>query len=320
MYIFDLSRHKNRTLKPPPLPVSATQEKKKKKKKKKRESSRDGEKEMQDFSLLSTTAKGGKRGNATTTKRETTEWEDAQRKFGNWKPLEEEEEEEREKDDLREIQASVPAKTNGSDDDEDESDEDEDDEAFMKSYREKRISELKQESEFFNNNNNNKKDDGATLKTVRLITREEWTREVTKLSRTNPVLVLLTRENNADCYPLERVVEDLAYKYRASETKFRRAEARDIIPNYPERNVPTIILYRNGDVVENIVGIEQFGGRNGVNPETVKRRVRMTAKASEFLMDEREAEEKESERQRKIREERAYGTGNNDEGDDDDDE
>ena len=319
MYIFDLSRHKNRTLKPPPLPVSATQEKKKKKKKKKRESSRDGEKEMQDFSLLSTTAKGGKRGNATTTKRETTEWEDAQRKFGNWKPLEEEEEEEREKDDLREIQASVPAKTNGSDDDEDESDEDEDDEAFMKSYREKRISELKQESEFFNNNNN-KKDDGATLKTVRLITREEWTREVTKLSRTNPVLVLLTRENNADCYPLERVVEDLAYKYRASETKFRRAEARDIIPNYPERNVPTIILYRNGDVVENIVGIEQFGGRNGVNPETVKRRVRMTAKASEFLMDEREAEEKESERQRKIREERAYGTGNNDEGDDDDDE
>ena len=280
---------------------------------------------MQDFSLLSTTAKGGKRGNATTTKRETTEWEDAQRKFGNWKPLEEEEEEEeeeREKDDLREIQASVPAKTNGSDDDEDESDEDEDDEAFMKSYREKRISELKQESEFFNNNNNNnnKKDDGATLKTVRLITREEWTREVTKLSHTNPVLVLLTRENNADCYPLERVVEDLAYKYRASETKFRRAEARDIIPNYPERNVPTIILYRNGDVVENIVGIEQFGGRNGVNPETVKRRVRMTAKASEFLMDEREAEEKESERQRKIREERAYGTGNNDEGDDDDDE
>jgi len=279
---------------------------------------------MQDFSLLSTTAKGGKRGNATTTtKRETTEWEDAQRKFGNWKPLEEEEEEEeeeREKDDLREIQAFVPAKTNGSD--EDESDEDEDDEAFMKSYREKRISELKQESEFFNNNNNNKnkKDDGATLKTVRLITREEWTREVTKVSHTNPVLVLLTRENNADCYPLERVVEDLAYKYRASETKFRRAEARDIIPNYPERNVPTIILYRNGDVVENIVGIEQFGGRNGVNPETVKRRVRMTAKASEFLMDEREAEEKESERQRKIREERAYGTGNNDEGDDDDDE
>ena len=280
---------------------------------------------MQDFSLLSTTAKGGKRGNATTTtKRETTEWEDAQRKFGNWKPLEEEEEEEeeeREKDDLREIQASVPAKTNGSEDDDDESDEDEDDEAFMKSYREKRISELKQESEFFNNNNNNnKKDDGATLKTVRLITREEWTREVTKVSHTNPVLVLLTRENNADCYPLERVVEDLAYKYRASETKFRRAEARDIIPNYPERNVPTIILYRNGDVVENIVGIEQFGGRNGVNPETVKRRVRMTAKASEFLMDEREAEEKESERQRKIREERAYGTGNNDEGDDDDDE
>ena len=118
---------------------------------------------------------------------------------------------------------------------------------------------------------------------VRRIERAEWTTEVTSSSHEIPVVVLLVKENNEACDRLEKVVEDLADKYR-TKTKFVRADATEIIPNYPERNTPTIILYRNGDVVENIVGIEQFGGRNGVNSETVRRRVQ-SAKSNEFLMD-----------------------------------
>ena len=176
----------------------------------------------------------------------------------------------------------------------DEEDE-EDEEEFMKSYREKRISEMmmmqkeeKDEKEEKNNNFQNEY--------VMHVSREQWTKEVTLISHSNPVLVLLTKENSKACYPLERVMEDVAREYRTSRTKFRRAEARDIIPNYPERNVPTLILYRNGDVVENIVGIEQFGGMNGVNTETVRRRVRM--KSDEFLMDRGEEEAKEAEKRR----------------------
>jgi thioredoxin-like negative regulator of GroEL len=158
----------------------------------------------------------------------------------------------------------------------------------MKSYREKRISEMMQiEKEKEEKNNRNE---------YIHVSHEEWTKEVTEVSLTHPVLVLLTKENSKACYPLERVMEDVAHKYRLSQTKFRRAEARDIIPNYPERNVPTLILYRNGDVVENIVGIEQFGGMNGVNTETVRRRVRM--KSDEFLMDRGEEEAKEAEKRR----------------------
>jgi len=171
----------------------------------------------------------------------------------------------------------------------------EDEEEFMKSYREKRISEMmmmqkeeKDEKEEKNNNFQNEY--------VMHVSREQWTKEVTLISHSNPVLVLLTKENSKACYPLERVMEDVAREYRTSRTKFRRAEARDIIPNYPERNVPTLILYRNGDVVENIVGIEQFGGMNGVNTETVRRRVRM--KSDEFLMDRGEEEAKEAEKRR----------------------
>lgn len=176
----------------------------------------------------------------------------------------------------------------------DEEDE-EDEEEFMKSYREKRISEMmmmqKEEKDEKEEKNNNFRNEY-----VMHVSREQWTKEVTLISHSNPVLVLLTKENSKACYPLERVMEDVARKYRTSRTKFRRAEARDIIPNYPERNVPTLILYRNGDVVENIVGIEQFGGMNGVNTETVRRRVRM--KSDEFLMDRGEEEAKEAEKRR----------------------
>ena len=176
----------------------------------------------------------------------------------------------------------------------DEEDE-EDEEEFMKSYREKRISEMmmmqKEEKDEKEEKNNNFRNE-----CVMHVSREQWTKEVTLISHSNPVLVLLTKENSKACYPLERVMEDVARKYRTSRTKFRRAEARDIIPNYPERNVPTLILYRNGDVVENIVGIEQFGGMNGVNTETVRRRVRM--KSDEFLMDRGEEEAKEAEKRR----------------------
>ena len=174
-------------------------------------------------------------------------------------------------------------------------DDDEEEEEFMKSYREKRISEMmmmqKEEKDEKEEKNNNFRNEY-----VMHVSREQWTKEVTLISHSNPVLVLLTKENSKACYPLERVMEDVARKYRTSRTKFRRAEARDIIPNYPERNVPTLILYRNGDVVENIVGIEQFGGMNGVNTETVRRRVRM--KSDEFLMDRGEEEAKEAEKRR----------------------
>ena len=223
----------------------------------------------------------------------TTEWGDMQRKLGNWKPLTKKRNTNDERNNKTLWFPRVEKKTreddagkDGKDDDDvNDDEEEEEDYAFMASYREKRISEMILKSK-------SKREEHAkkTFGGVRRIERDEWTTEVTSSSYEIPVVVLLVKENNAACDRLEKVVEDLADKYR-TKTKFVRADATEIIPNYPERNTPTIILYRNGDVVENIVGIEQFGGRNGVNSETVRRRVRAHAKSDEFLMDERDAEE-----------------------------
>ena len=218
------------------------------------------------------------------TKQTSTEWDEVQKKFnGNFVVKEEEVKEDEQRKGTRRIR-----------NDEDAGEEDEEDEEFMKSYREKRISEMLMQKE--EKDEKEEKNNNFQRNEYMHVSHEQWTKEVTEVSRSHPVLVLLTKENSKACYLLERVMEDVARTYRTSRTKFRRAEARDIIPNYPERNVPTLILYRNGDVVENIVGIEQFGGMNGVNTETVRRRVRM--KSDEFLMDRGEEEAKEAEKRR----------------------
>ena len=236
-----------------------------------------------------------------TTKQTTTEWDKmVQKKFnGNFVIVKEEEEEVKEDEQRRKGTRRMKKEETLNvifENERDENDEDEDDEEFMKSYREKRISEMvmrkEEKDEKERKNDNVQRNDEVMMH----VSHEQWTKEVTLISRSHPVLVLLTKENSKACYTLERVMEDVARTYRTSRTKFRRAEARDIIPNYPERNVPTLILYRNGDVVENIVGIEQFGGMNGVNTETVRRRVRM--KSDEFLMDRGEEEAKEAEKRR----------------------
>ena len=218
------------------------------------------------------------------TKQTTTEWDEVQKKFnGNFVVKEEEVKEDEQRKGTRRIK-----------NDEDAGEEDEEDEEFMKSYREKRISEMLMQKE--EKDEKEEKNNNFQRNEYMHVSHEQWTKEVTEVSRSHPVLVLLTKENSKACFTLERVMEDVARTYRTSRTKFRRAEARDIIPNYPERNVPTLILYRNGDVVENIIGIEQFGGMNGVNTETVRRRVRM--KSDEFLMDRGEEEAKEAEKRR----------------------
>ena len=239
----------------------------------------------------------------TTKQTTTTEWDEVQKKFGGNFVKEEEEvkEDEQRKGTPRTMkkeETNVAIFEHERDDEnDDENDEDEEELEFMKSYREKRIAEMlfmqkeEKEDEKEEKNNNFQRNEY-----VMHVSHEQWTKEVTEVSRSHPVLVLLTKESSKACFTLERVMEDVARTYRTSRTKFRRAEARDIIPNYPERNVPTLILYRNGDVVENIVGIEQFGGMNGVNTETVRRRVRM--KSDEFLMDRGEEEAKEAEKRR----------------------
>ncbi|KAI8001802.1 Phosducin-like protein 3 [Camellia lanceoleosa] len=57
----------------------------------------------------------------------------------------------------------------------------------------------------------------------------------------------------------------LATKYPA--TKFVKIISTDCIPNYPDCNLPTLLLYNNGVVKANYVGLHNFGRR--CTPEVI---------------------------------------------------
>ena len=52
----------------------------------------------------------------------------------------------------------------------------------------------------------------------------------------------------------------LAEKYKA--TKFVKIIGDQCIPNYPDKHLPTLIIYSYGDPQQQIIGLSQLGGMN----------------------------------------------------------
>lgn len=45
-------------------------------------------------------------------------------------------------------------------------------------------------------------------------------------------------------------------------TKFLKIVSTAAIPNYPDRHLPTVLIYRNGEMLGQLVGIANLGGRS----------------------------------------------------------
>ncbi|CCF40781.1 phosducin [Colletotrichum higginsianum] len=126
--------------------------------------------------------------------------------------------------------------------------EDDEDEAFLELYRQRRMQEL---------NNLTKK---ALHGTVYPISKPEYSREVTEASNNSPVFVNLTSSlgTNVESRVLTELWKQAAQEY--GEIKFCEMRADKAIENYPERNCPTILVYKNGDIAKQVVTLMQMGG------------------------------------------------------------
>lgn len=126
--------------------------------------------------------------------------------------------------------------------------EDDEDEAFLEQYRQRRMQEL---------NELTKK---ALHGTVYPISKPEYSREVTEASNNGPVFVLLTSSlgTNVESRVLSDLWKQAAQEY--GEVKFCEMRADKAIENYPERNCPTILIYKNGDIIKQVVTLMQMGG------------------------------------------------------------
>lgn len=126
--------------------------------------------------------------------------------------------------------------------------EDDEDEAFLEQYRQKRMAEI---------NALTKK---SKFGSVYPLQKVDFTREVTEASKEAYVFVFLSSstDGNVESRVLGEVWRELAQKY--GDVKFCQMRADMCIEGYPERNCPTILVYRNGDIARQIVTLGELQG------------------------------------------------------------
>lgn len=184
---------------------------------------------------------------------EDTEWNDVLRAKGILPPKPKEKEI-TEDDIIGMIENTIEQKANGGKDmskmglDELDELEDSEDEAILEEYRRKRIAELQQLAK------------KAKFGSVLEISGQDYVEEVTKAGEGIYVVLHLYSRGVPFCALVNQHLAQLAPRFPA--TKFVRAIATTCIPNYPERNLPTIFIYHEGQLKKQFVGMIELGGAN----------------------------------------------------------
>eukprot|EP01107_Rhizomastix_libera_P000282 TRINITY_DN1049_c0_g1_i1.p1 TRINITY_DN1049_c0_g1~~TRINITY_DN1049_c0_g1_i1.p1 ORF type:complete len:265 (-),score=81.37 TRINITY_DN1049_c0_g1_i1:65-829(-) len=186
-------------------------------------------------------------------KRETTEWEDILAKklgIGQDKDTEERESSIIEVPTVEEAKmqrfadASIEQLREIEQDDKLE----DDDSTIVEMYRQKRIEEMKAAAA--------RNKFGEVID----IPGSDFVKEVTEASKNGPVIVHLYKRDNTNCAVLDRAMQDLARRHRY--VKLVRVQALQAIPNYPEKNIPTLLVYKNSNPIQQFVGLAGFGGES----------------------------------------------------------
>jgi len=126
--------------------------------------------------------------------------------------------------------------------------EDEEEEMILLQMRNQRIAEMKalQEKTKFGD--------------VREITAIDYVQEVNKAGDDVFVVLHLYRQGVPLCNLINEYMSRLAPRFPC--TKFLKAISTTCIPNYPDKNLPTLFVYHEGNMKGQLVGPEQFRGMN----------------------------------------------------------
>ena len=169
----------------------------------------------------------------------TTDWDDAQRRIGNLPPLNSKEETVEPEEaappppppeDLalaEELAAGVEELTR---------------------IRAERIEELKAASR------------RPRFGSLTLLKREDYKAEVNEADEGVGVVVFLHKPRHYLSSYTVVLLEKLARKF--GDVKFLQIDSKDCIPNYPDANLPTLLIYRDDDLLRQCVGASAFGGKS----------------------------------------------------------
>lgn len=183
---------------------------------------------------------------------EDTEWNDILRRKGII-PEKQKEQEVTEDQIVNLLESTIDEKTGRAPDsleektlDELDELEDEEDERVLEEYRRRRIAEMKELA--------NKSKYGE----VQEISAEGYVKEVNNAGEDVWVVLHLYKSGIPLCTLVNQHLASLARKFPA--TKFLKSISTTCIPNWPDRNLPTIFIYHNGNMVKQIIGALEFRG------------------------------------------------------------
>lgn len=126
--------------------------------------------------------------------------------------------------------------------------EDEEDEDFLESYKQKRMAEMR------------KLASNEKYGSVYPISKPEWQTEVTDASKNSSVVVHLACESQIQSRLLGVILRSAASKFR--DIKFCEIEGRRAIEGYPDSNCPTILIYKDGELVKQLVTLLMLNGND----------------------------------------------------------
>ncbi|OCL13525.1 thioredoxin-like protein [Glonium stellatum] len=126
--------------------------------------------------------------------------------------------------------------------------EDEEDEDFLEHYRKKRFAELSTITA------------ASIYNQVYHLQKPDYSKEVTEASSKSYVFVLLTSSQgtNVESRILIEIWRTLAQRF--GDVKFCQIRADLCIEGYPEKNTPTVLVYKDGDIRRQIVTLGELRG------------------------------------------------------------
>lgn len=185
---------------------------------------------------------------------EDTEWNDVLRAKGIIPPKEEQEL--TEDDIVSMVENTIQQKSQGKgleemtldelNENEDEIDEEE--ERIFEQYRRQRMAEMREAQQ------------KSIFGEVREISKSDWVTEVNKAGEGIWVVIHVYKPSIPICKLVNQHFSALASKF--PQTKFLRSVSSLCIPNYPDKNLPTIFVYHENDLKKQFVGPLAFGGMN----------------------------------------------------------
>ncbi|CAC5376257.1 Phosducin-like protein 2,Viral IAP-associated factor homolog,Phosducin-like protein 3 [Mytilus coruscus] len=100
---------------------------------------------------------------------------------------------------------------------------------------------------------------------VKEISKVDYVTEVNQAGEGVWVVLHVYKNDIPLCKLINQHIMNLAGKF--PEVKFLRSVSSVCIPNYPDKNLPTIFVYYEGDMKKQFIGPHEFGGMNFTQDE-----------------------------------------------------